>query len=74
MLIDKGYYDYDYDQKAAEKHRGRGAAKPRKRTVQELEGIMARFGFATKLRGNEPPPMTAEDMQRIAMEELQKRE
>lgn len=72
MLIDKGYYDYDFNSEAAEKRQKRDEAPRKRKDSREMESVLARFGFTTRLRGgaDEPEaPMTAEEMQRIAMEE-----
>ena len=63
LLIDKGYYDYDFTEPPKPK------PKLKKKTTREVSSMLARFGFKTKLHDGEKPPMTAEEMQRIAMEE-----
>lgn len=62
MLIDKGYYDYDF------KHFKPKAAPQKARTNAEMANIMARFGFNTKLGDAQTrTDVSAEEMQRIAM-------
>ncbi|MDE6649313.1 MAG: hypothetical protein K2K45_05235 [Muribaculaceae bacterium] len=64
LLIDKGYYDYDFTEPPKPK------PKLKKKTTREVSSMLARFGFKTKLHDVEKEkPMTAEEMQRIAMEE-----
>ena len=61
--MDKGYYDYDYEPvKEAQK------VEIKKKSDKEVSATLARFGFNTKLRSHKKP-LTAEEMQRIAMEE-----
>lgn len=58
--MDKGYYDYDYaEPKIKNKPNISKASDPNK-----LAKKLARLGMALK-----PKPLTAEEMQRIAMEE-----
>lgn len=58
--MDKGYYDYDYTEpKIKNKPNISKASDPNK-----LAKKLARLGMAPK-----PKPLTAEEMQRIAMEE-----
>lgn len=64
LLIDKGYYDYDFTEPPKPK------APLKKRSTREVGSILARFGFKTKLHDGEKKPMTAEEMQRIAMAEV----
>ena len=64
LLIDKGYYDYDFTEPPKPK------TPLRKKSTKEIGSMLARFGFKTKLHdAEEKKPMTAEEMQRIAMEE-----
>ena len=66
LLIDKDYYDYDFTEPPKPK------PKLKKKTTREVSSMLARFGFKTKLHDvEEEKPMTAEEMQRIAMEELE---
>ena len=61
--MDKGYYDYDYEPvKEAQK------VEIKKKSDKEVSETLARFGFNTKLRSRKKS-LTAEEMQRIAMEE-----
>ena len=67
MLMDKGYYDYDYKEPEeniiVEKH---------ERTHEQTQSIFSRMGFGKLKKIGETIPMTAEEMQRIAMEENEK--
>lgn len=69
MLIDKGYYDYDYSEEAKEKGRLR---KKHNRTEEQQKAIWKRMGFGNLRKPGEPrstAPLAPEEMQRIAMEE-----
>lgn len=68
MLMDKGYYDYDYTEPQR-----KPKTELKEKSEEEVGAMLARFGFKTKLRSKEPKPMTAEEMQRIAMEEERQR-
>lgn len=68
ILADKEYFDYDYKE-PEEKHE----VVIKEKSDKEVSAMLARFGFNTKLRSKEPTPMTAEEMQRIAMEENEQR-
>lgn len=62
--MDKGYYDYDYTEpKQTVK------IELKEKSNKEMSSMLARFGFNTKLRTSNSQPMTAEEMQRIAMAE-----
>lgn len=63
MLMDKGYYDYDYKEPEVKRE-----VVIKKKSDKEVSAMLARFGFKTKLT-SEAKPLTAEEMQRIAMEE-----
>ena len=66
MLMDKGYYDYDYTEPER-----KVKAVLREKSKEEIGSMLARFGFNTKLRSKEPKPLTPEEMQQIAMSELE---
>lgn len=66
--MDKGYYDYDYTE-PKETHK----VILKEKSDKEVSSMLARFGFNTKLRSKEPKPLTSEEMQRIAMEEYEKK-
>ena len=73
MLIDKGYYDYDYSEESREKSKMR---RKHNRTEAEQKAVWERMGFGHLRRPGEPKPtqpITPEDMQRIAMEELKEK-
>lgn len=68
MLIDKGYYDYDYQEPKMH------AAKPKSydesvRSDEEMQSILSRFGWG---KPKASQPLTPEEAQRIAMEEIKK--
>lgn len=60
MLMDKGYYDYDYE--PVKKKR---VLTPEDKEIWSANRLDAILGVKRK-----PKPITAEEMQRIAMEEL----
>lgn len=69
MLIDKGYYDYDFNAEAIEK------AKPRTKideTKRKAAWERMGFGHLRKPGEKKPQSITAEEAQRIAMEEIKK--
>ncbi len=65
MLIDKGYYDYDYEKPKevvkAEKH---------ERTYEQTQSLFTRMGFGKVKKLGEPKILTPEDAQRRVMEEI----
>ena len=61
MLIDKGYYDYDYqDPKAKSKD-----VAPK--SAEDTKKMLARFGVGV----NDKKTETAEDLQRLAMSDAE---
>lgn len=68
MLMDKGYYDYDYS--APEKKQS-CPVKPKSK--EELNSMMARFGFKTKLRTTEAKPLSPSELQAEVMREEEKK-
>jgi len=70
MLIDKGYYDYDYET-PKEKPKKLTAEQKRMWSDAELAAVLGRaINPATgKPIFEQPKPLTPDDMQRIAMEE-----
>lgn len=64
MLMDKGYYDYDYSEP---KPRIKHEVKPR--TAKQMSSILERFGFKTKLKDDEPKRLTPEQLQAEVMRE-----
>lgn len=65
MLIDKSYYDYDYSEPKTEP-----SVKVKPKSKEQLNAMLARFGFNTNLRSAQSKPMTADEIQRVAMEEM----
>ena len=61
MLIDKGYYDYDY-----EKPKIKLRLTAEDREIWSAEKLNAILGV-------KPKPITPDEMQRIAMEELKEK-
>lgn len=63
MLIDKGYYDYDYQEPKRKRKRNISKATDPEKLALKL----GRLGIGTN-----PKPVTAEEAQRIAIEEIKK--
>ena len=63
MLMDKGYYDYDYtepkEEVVVEKH---------KRTHEQTQSIFTRMGFGKLKKLGEPTPPTDEEIQAAGLE------
>lgn len=59
-LIDKGYYDYDYEYVEKKKEMTAHA-----KSDEEMQQRLARFGFATRMVKEETP----EELQQLAMSE-----
>lgn len=64
MLMDKGYYDYDYEKPKEKKARNISKGSD----PDKLKAKLARLGIGTA-----PQHFTAEEMQRIAMQEARER-
>lgn len=68
MLIDKGYYDYDFEHPKGKKRK----MTKEEREVwsdEKLRSILGRAMTADGKRVFEEKPLTVDEMQRIAMEE-----
>lgn len=66
MLIDKGYYDYDFERK---KEKVRQALyEDTVKSENEVRGLLARFGIGQK-RSEE----SLEELQEMAMKEMDKK-
>ncbi len=61
MLIDKGYYDYDYE----EPKRKRSSAPRKAKSDAETASMLSRFGVGTATRSE------AVDLRKMDMEQLQ---
>lgn len=61
--MDKSYYDYDYDSFYDERVERLKTLKPK--TNEELQSKLTRMGFGNIMAKSQP--MTAEEMQQIAM-------
>lgn len=61
MLIDKGYYDYDYEEP---KHK-RNSAPRKAKSDAETASMLSRFGVGTAARSE------AVDLRKMDMEQLQ---
>lgn len=63
MLVDKGYYDYDFERKVKVE---RILVENTMKSEEETRSLLARFGFgATK-----PKEESLEELQEMAMKEL----
>lgn len=69
MLIDKGYYDYDYQEPKAQATKTKSYDES-VRSDDEMQSILSRFGWG---KPKESHPLTAEEAQRIAMEKIKER-
>lgn len=64
MLIDKGYYDYDYEEPKHKKN-----SKPRKaKSEVETAKMLSRFGVGTAAKAEQS---AATDLRKLDMEQLQ---
>lgn len=61
MLIDKGYYDYDYEKPNC----GRVVQDVAPKNQEETQKMVARFGIGTA-----KPKPTIEELQKMAMDEI----
>lgn len=66
MLVDKGFYDYDYEEPKRKRAQGPRPAMDERRLADTLK----RFGVGVKA----PKSMTMEELQRYAMDELKEKE
>jgi hypothetical protein len=66
MLVDKGYYDYDFERKK-EKVR-QTLYEDTVKSESEVRGLLARFGIGQK-RGEE----SLEELQEMAIKEMDKK-
>lgn len=72
MLIDKSYYDYDFNEEAIEKQEKNVRHN---RTHEQQKAVWERMGFGNLRRpGEDKPnkhkPISPEEAQRIVMEEI----
>ena len=67
MLMDKGYYDYDYE--AVKK---KPKAQTQEQSEERTQRIMDRFGFG-KVKKINKKPLTAEELQAEVMKEERKK-
>ncbi len=70
MLMDKGYYDYDYEAPTEKEIAVRTAAK----SDAELEERLKKMGFSIKPKSAKNKPMSAEQLQLEVMEEEKKKQ
>lgn len=64
MLIDKGYYDYDFQEPKRKRKRNISKATDPEKLARKL----GQLGIGAK-----PQPITPEEAQRIAMEEIKEK-
>lgn len=67
MLIDKGYYDYDF--KAVAKRQKQLLYEDTVKSEEETRSMLARFGIGTASQ-KEPKDMDMEELQEYAMNDL----
>lgn len=65
MLMDKGYYDYDYSEPKDHK-----TPTKKKRTHEQMQAMLTRMGFGELKKTGFSQPANAEELQNIAMAEL----
>lgn len=66
MLIDKGYYDYDF--KAVAKKQKQLLYEDTVKSEEETRNLLALFGIGTAMK--EPKDMTMEELQEYAMNDI----
>lgn len=66
MLIDKGYYDYDFERKAKVE---RILVENTMKSEEETRSLLARFGIGNAKRSEE----SLEELQEMAMKEMDKK-
>lgn len=64
MLVDKGYYDYDFEQK--KKKVRQALYEDTVKSESEVRGLLARFGIGNAKRSEE----SLEELQEMAMKEI----
>ena len=69
MLLDKGYYDYDY-QEPSERSK---AAKAEAKSDAELAERLRKMGLIVRPKAK-PQPMSAEELQAVVMAEERKKQ
>ena len=69
MLLDKGYYDYDY-QEPSERSK---AAKSEAKSDAELAERLRKMGLTVRPKAK-PQPMSAEELQAVVMAEERKKQ
>lgn len=63
MLVDKGYYDYDFERKVKVE---RILVEDTMKSEEETRSLLARFGFGIA----EPKEESLEELQEMAMKQL----
>ena len=73
MLVDKGYYDYDFERK---KERVKQALyEDTVKSESEVRGLLARFGIGAKVvdSAEQSEGESLEELQEMAMKEMDKK-
>ena len=72
MLVDKGYYDYDFERK---KEKVRQALyEDTVKSESEVRGLLARFGIGAKVADSaERSEESLEELQELAMSEMEQK-
>lgn len=65
MLLDKSYYDYDYE---AVEEKSVTPQKPKSK--REVSAMLSRFGFQTKIGTDKKKPLSPEELQAEVMAEI----
>lgn len=68
MLIDKGYYDYDF--KAVAKRQRQLFYEDTVKSEEETRSLLAKFGIGTRTK--DPKDMDMEELQEYAMNDIEK--
>lgn len=73
MLVDKGYYDYDFERKK-EKIR-QALYEDTVKSESEVRGLLARFGIGAKVSDSaeQSDGESLEELQEMAMKEMDKK-
>lgn len=71
MLVDKGYYDYDFERK---KEKVRQALyEDTVKSESEVRGLLARFGIGQSKDAERSDGESLEELQEMAMKEMDKK-
>ena len=66
MLMDKGYYDYDYQEPPERKQRKLVTVEETRKSGEELKSILGAFGWGKK-------PLSAGELQELVIKDINER-